>query len=197
VTSVSFATQPSPLGDLLLAASERGVCCIDWGDPDAAVARLEARFGATSDGSELLVSLADQLDEYFSAGRRDFSVPLDLSGETPFRRAVLERLSTVPFGDLISYGDLATEVGTSPRAVGGAVGNNPLPVVIPCHRVVAADGSLGGFGGGLERKRILLALEGRGGLPGGWLPRRGSRPLIGAARPSRVGGRGSEALVEG
>jgi methylated-DNA-[protein]-cysteine S-methyltransferase len=180
VTAVSIATQPSPLGDLLLAASQQGVCCIHWGDPDAAMGRLEARFGAVSEGSELLVSLAHQLDEYFANERRVFSVPLDLSGETAFRRAVLERLSTVPFGDLISYGDLATEVGTSARAVGGAVGGNPLPVVIPCHRVVAADGSLGGFGGGLERKRILLALEGRSGLPGGWAPRRGARPLVGA-----------------
>lgn len=103
-----------------------------------------------------------QLSEYFSGGRQEFDVPLDLSGATDFQRRIYKRLVEIPFGRVVSYGDLADELGDpgAARAVGQAVGANPLPVVVPCHRVVRSDGRLGGFSGGLTRKVELLRLEG-------------------------------------
>jgi len=102
-----------------------------------------------------------QLREYFAGQRREFDLPVapDLP---PFARAVLARVARIPFGETLSYGDVAAAVGKplAARAVGQAVGSNPLPLLIPCHRVLAANGGLGGFGGGLEWKRFLLDLEG-------------------------------------
>jgi methylated-DNA-[protein]-cysteine S-methyltransferase len=172
VAGVIFHTQPSALGELLIAATARGVCLVDWGDHDLALDRLEDRHGRVQAGDGLAARAAREIHEYLRGSRRILEVGIDLSGETPFRRAVLTRLTEVPFGALTSYGELASELGTGPRAVGQAVGSNPVPVLVPCHRVVAADGTLGGYGGGLERKRLLLGLEGHGDLPGGWVPRR-------------------------
>jgi methylated-DNA-[protein]-cysteine S-methyltransferase len=174
VTRATWHTLPSPIGELLVGATERGVCLISWSDHDVALDRLERRYGEPRPGG-IAAAAAGELAEYFAGRRRVFGVPLDLSGETIFRRRVLELLAEIPFGELISYGELARELRSGPRAVGQAVGSNPVPVVVPCHRVVAADGTLGGYGGGLERKRVLLALEGRDGLAGGWAPRR-ARP---------------------
>lgn len=102
-----------------------------------------------------------QLGEYFEGRRRAFSLPLALSG-TPFQKRVYEALREVPYGTTVSYGELAKKIGRpgAARAVGGANRQNPLPIVIPCHRVIGADGGLTGFGGGLAIKRRLLALEG-------------------------------------
>jgi methylated-DNA-[protein]-cysteine S-methyltransferase len=177
VSAVTFHTQPSPLGDLLIAATGRGVCLVEWGDHDSALDRLEHAHGRLGGSGRGARAAGRQLDAYFSGARRAFDLPLDLSDTSGFCRSVLELLSELPYGELTSYGELARELGTAPRAVGRAVGSNPVPVIVPCHRVVAADGSLGGFGGGLQRKRILLALEGHE-LPGGWVPRRRRlRPL--------------------
>jgi methylated-DNA-[protein]-cysteine S-methyltransferase len=110
----------------------------------------------------------ERLDGYFSGAQRALDVPVDLAGVTPFRRRVLERLASVPYGVLTTYGSLARAARSGPRAVGGAVGSNPVPVILPCHRVIAADGTLGGYGGGLGRKRILLSIEGHDHLEGGW-----------------------------
>jgi O-6-methylguanine DNA methyltransferase len=177
VSAVTFHTQPSPLGDLLIAATGEGVCLVEWGDHDAALDRLEHRYGRLRGGQRGARAAGRQLDAYFSGARRSFDLPVDLSEATGFCRSVLELLSDLPFGELTSYGELARELETAPRAVGGAVGSNPVPVIVPCHRVVAADGSLGGYGGGLHRKRILLALEGHE-LPGGWEPRRRVAPPL-------------------
>lgn len=147
------------------------MCLVEWGDHDAALDRLEHRFGRLQESERAAGAAGRQLDAYFSGARRSFDLPVDLSEATGFCRSVLELLSCLPYGELTSYGELARELRTAPRAVGRAVGSNPVPVIVPCHRVVAADGSLGGFGGGLQRKRILLALEGHE-LPGGWEPRR-------------------------
>lgn len=102
-----------------------------------------------------------QLDEYFHGRRHRFDVPIDLAG-TSFQRAVWNQLLTIPYGTTCTYGDLADAVGKpgAARAVGAAVGRNPISVVVPCHRVVAAGGRLGGYGGGLDKKRFLLQLEG-------------------------------------
>ena len=102
------------------------------------------------------------LDVYFSGVQPDFIPHLDLRG-TPFRRTVWEQLLTIPYGNTISYGELARRIAASPRAVGGAVGHNPVSLIVPCHRVVGADGRLTGYAGGLDLKARLLQLEKGGG----------------------------------
>jgi methylated-DNA-[protein]-cysteine S-methyltransferase len=112
----------------------------------------------------LLVAAADQLRAYFEGELRDFDLPLAPSG-TEFQRRVWDAVSTVPFGATASYAEIAAAIGTPSacRAVGAANGRNPLPVIVPCHRVVGSTGALTGYGGGLERKRALLDLEAHGG----------------------------------
>ncbi|MGW1881918.1 methylated-DNA--[protein]-cysteine S-methyltransferase [Streptomyces sp. NPDC001970] len=122
--------------------------------------------GNGSGGAAAPVLLAEpirQLEEYFTGRRRGFALPLDWSLTSGFNRQVLRELASgVPYGSVVGYGDLADRVGQpgAAQAVGAAMGSNPLPVVVPCHRVVESDGGLGGFGGGRETKRKLLALEG-------------------------------------
>lgn len=103
--------------------------------------------------------LRSQLEEYFEGKRKDFDLPLDLHG-TPFQLRVWSALREIPYGKTVNYGEIARGLGSSARAVGNANGKNPVPIIIPCHRVIGADGSLTGFGGGLEKKRYLLQLEG-------------------------------------
>ena len=103
-----------------------------------------------------------ELTEYFAGTRREFTVPLDLRGVTAFREAVLRELMTVPYGETTTYAELARAVGNprAVRAVGSACATNPLPLFIPCHRVLRSDGQLGGYRGGVEAKRVLLRMEG-------------------------------------
>ena len=118
--------------------------------------------------------VADQLDAYFGGELATFDLDMTLSG-TEFQRSVWTQLSAIPYGETISYGELARRLGSAPRAVGLANGANPLPIIVPCHRVIGADGSLTGYGGGLARKQALLELESRvhGGEapPGVWAGR--------------------------
>lgn len=109
-----------------------------------------------------LASALLQLREYFAKDRREFDLPFDFSGVTSFRRRIFQRLLKIPYGRIVSYGDIADELGEpgAARAVGQAVGANPLPILIPCHRVVRSDGKLGGYSGGLRRKVLLLGIEG-------------------------------------
>ena len=141
----------SPLGRLALHASEHGLARIE----------LAARGGA-SQPTPLLELAARQLAEYFAGERASFDLPLDPRG-SDFDLAVWTELRRIPHGETISYAELARRVGrpSAARAVGGANGRNPLPIVIPCHRVVASDGSLGGYAGGLAMKRALLGIESR------------------------------------
>ena len=108
----------------------------------------------------VLKETAMQLEEYFAGERKEFDVPMELDG-TPFQREVWTELTRIPYGETISYGELARRVGrpNGPRAVGQANGRNPIPIVVPCHRVLASNG-IGGYGGGLKVKRALLAVEG-------------------------------------
>jgi methylated-DNA-[protein]-cysteine S-methyltransferase len=125
--------------------------------------RLERRYGAPVELEEAsTVAASEELREYFGGKRRTFSARLDLSHLPDFERRVLEALRKVPFGEVVSYGELARRAGSpgAARAVGGAMRKNVLPIFCPCHRVTAADGSIGGFTGGLEKKRWLLGLEG-------------------------------------
>ena len=148
----------SPVGPLLLASDADGLRLIEFHAPRYAMQRdADWREG---DNAVLRITRA-QLDEYFAGKRRDFDLPLAPRG-TDFQRNVWQTLATIPYGATISYAQLATRVGkpTAMRAVGAANGRNPLPIVLPCHRVIGADGSLTGFGGGLPTKEFLLKLEG-------------------------------------
>ena len=114
------------------------------------------------EGHQTLRVALHQLDQYFNRKRERFHLTLDLSGATEFQRRIFERLMEIPYGRIVSYGDIADEIGVAgaARAVGQAVGANPLPIVVPCHRVVRSDGKLGGYSGGLCLKVALLAIEG-------------------------------------
>ncbi|MFI1069865.1 methylated-DNA--[protein]-cysteine S-methyltransferase [Streptomyces puniciscabiei] len=158
------------IGPLMLAATCDGLVNVVFHATDAvrerALERLSARLGTAAvedPHSPLLAEAIRQLRAYFAGERHDFDLPLDWSLISGFNRQVLRELATgVPYGTVVGYGDLAGRVGQpgGAQAVGAAMGANPLPVVVPCHRVVESDGGIGGFGGGLETKRKLLALEG-------------------------------------
>ena len=139
----------SPLGPLCLTETAGALTGLDWG-------------GAGQDETPLLLEAERQLREYFSGARRDFELPLAPRGSA-FQRSVWRALTAIPYGEVRSYGFIAAAIGNprACRAVGMANHRNPLPILIPCHRVVGADGSLTGYGGGMERKRFLLELEQR------------------------------------
>jgi methylated-DNA-[protein]-cysteine S-methyltransferase len=155
-------TMPSPVGALKLVASERGLAAILWENDDPKRVRL----GQTTPAPDhpILLQAERELSEYFARQRAAFTVPLDPAG-TEFQRTVWAALMTIPHGQTRSYGALAAEIGrpTAARAVGAAIGRNPLSLITPCHRAIGANGSLTGFAGGLPAKRFLLALE--AGLP--------------------------------
>lgn len=161
---VSFALAESPLGDLLLATTSAGVCRIAFDpDPERQLAELSSVFGPRAlEATEPLEDTAAQLDEYFRGTRRTFELRLDLANISGFHRQILDRLADVPYGTLTTYATLAQEAGRprAARAVGGAMNRNPLPIVLPCHRVVGSNGKLTGYAGGLSRKKNLLTLEG-------------------------------------
>jgi methylated-DNA-[protein]-cysteine S-methyltransferase len=150
----------TPIGPLTVGATERGLISVAFGD---VLADLAARVPLTAaDEPGWLVPARRQLREYFAGSRRGFDLPLDWGLIGGFGRDALATLyRTVGYGQVVTYQELADRMGQpgAARAVGGAMGANPIPVVVPCHRVLAADG-LGGFGGGLETKRRLLELEG-------------------------------------
>jgi methylated-DNA-[protein]-cysteine S-methyltransferase len=160
---VAYATLDSPVGELLLAATPRGLVCVGY-DVGRALEGLAARVSPrVLAAPRKLDPVRRELDEYFTGRRREFGLALDWAlARGVFGRRVLEATARVPFGALASYREVATAAG-SPRAVraaGNALGANPLPIVVPCHRIVRTGGALGGYTGGLERKRTLLELEG-------------------------------------
>ncbi|TML09220.1 MAG: methylated-DNA--[protein]-cysteine S-methyltransferase [Actinobacteria bacterium] len=161
---VAYDLVESPLGDLFVGVSDRGLCVISYeADPDAEVERLARNFGSRVLRSPRPVDRARrQLDEYFGGERRRFELDVDLRLARDFGRTVLEELGRVPFGEVTTYGALAAKAGKpkAARAVGTIMNRNPVPIVLPCHRVVGANGSLVGYAGGLERKETLLRLEG-------------------------------------
>ncbi|MDI3404817.1 methylated-DNA--[protein]-cysteine S-methyltransferase [Streptomyces cavernicola] len=167
---VEWAVVASDIGPLLLAATGHGLVNVvfhaDAQTRKAAVERLASRFGGTpveAPGSPRLAEPIRQLTAYFAGELHTFTLDLDWTLISGFNREVLRELARgVPFGTVVGYGELAARVGQpgAAQAVGAAMGANPLPVVVPCHRVVESDGGIGGFGGGLETKRQLLALEG-------------------------------------
>jgi len=147
----------TPIGTLLIAGDERAIHRIEF-PRNGTPGRPEA--GWTESARGPVGDAVRQLREYFSGKRTDFDLPLEPQG-TAFQRGVWKRLEEIPYGETISYGELAKRVGNpkASRAVGAANGQNPIPIVIPCHRVIGANGKLTGFGGGLPTKEKLLDLE--------------------------------------
>ena len=157
-----YTIHPSPVGPLLLAVTSDGAICRVAFIDDAPELLDEPEIPndwVCDDGA--LRGVIAELDEYFAGDRREFTTPLAPEG-TPFQMKVWEALRTIPYGTTASYGEIAAQVGkpTASRAVGAANGKNPIAVIVPCHRVIGANGSLTGYGGGLERKELLLGLEG-------------------------------------
>jgi methylated-DNA-[protein]-cysteine S-methyltransferase len=151
-------TFESPLGPMLLVASERGLAGVYF-DRQKHLPRQRAEW-RRDPANPLLARAKRQLEEYFAGRRRTFDLPLDPQG-TPFQCAVWKAIAGVAYGETINYGELARRAGFpgSARAAGAATGRNPVGVIVPCHRIVGADGSLTGYAGGLARKRALLRLE--------------------------------------
>ncbi len=139
----------SPVGDLTISEDGGAIVALDWG------------WGAVQTKTPLLVKAKDQLERYFDGDNSKFALPLIPHG-TPFQQKVWAAMRKIPYGHTASYGDLAKSLGSAARAIGRSCGQNPLPILIPCHRVVGADGRLGGYSGGdgLETKTALLRLEG-------------------------------------
>jgi methylated-DNA-[protein]-cysteine S-methyltransferase len=155
---IVYSCVPSPVGDLLLAADPTHLRAIAFlGAPHPRAIDPTWHRG----NSPILAVTQRQLEEYFAGQRHHFELPLGPEG-TPFQRTVWQQLERIPFGETISYATLASRIGkpAATRAVGAANGRNPIAIVIPCHRVIGADGSLTGFGGGLPIKRALLEREG-------------------------------------
>lgn len=163
-----YRTMTSPVGTLTLVASDAGLAAVLWEDDDPS--RVGPGALAEDTRHPVLRQAQQELEEYFAGKRRTFSVQLDPSG-TQFQNKVWNALRTIPFGETRSYGQIADQIGSrkAVRAVGAANGRNPIPIIVPCHRVIGADGTLTGFAGGLENKARLLALEGAGASQSGQL----------------------------
>jgi methylated-DNA-[protein]-cysteine S-methyltransferase len=153
------ARYQSPLGPMIVAATDRGLAGL-WFEgqrhlPDSSAWPLAPKH-------PVLLAAVAQLGDYFAGRRTQFELPLDLQGGTAFQQSVWQALLAIPAGGTTSYGAISQRVGrpAAVRAVGAAIGRNPLSIVVPCHRVLGSDGSLTGYAGGLERKSALLELEG-------------------------------------
>ena len=163
LTAVAMAGMQSPIGPLWLVCDAAGhPVAIDWDDETTVRQRLAKRgFVQVVNDADGVVAMRAWLDAYF-AGAAQPAIAINLQGMTPFQTRVLEQLARLPTSHQTTYGQLASAIGAMPgsaRAIGGAVGSNPLPILIACHRVLQGDGSLGGFSGGLDRKRWLLRHE--------------------------------------
>ena len=161
---LSRTVTDSPLGPLTLVASNGALAGLYMNGraPDAVAAAGAAEGADEGADAAVLAAAARQLDEYFDGQRQAFDLTVELAG-TPFQRRVWEALRGIGYGETVSYGELAGQLGqpTAARAVGLANGRNPVSIIVPCHRVVGADGSLTGYGGGLDNKQHLLELERR------------------------------------
>jgi methylated-DNA-[protein]-cysteine S-methyltransferase len=161
---VAYDLVDTPIGTLLVAATERGLCRIAYdAEPERELDVLARAFGIRVLRSARPIDPARrQLDEYFEGKRQRFELAVDLKLQADFNRRVLRELARVPYGEVVTYGELAARAARprAARAVGTVMNRNPLPIVLPCHRVIGANGKLVGYGGGLERKETLLRLEG-------------------------------------
>jgi methylated-DNA-[protein]-cysteine S-methyltransferase len=164
---VSYAFVDSPVGTMIAAETERGLACLAYEDLHGGADLLLERIAAEISPRVLLAPakldrVRRELDEYFAGTRNDFDLEIDLALAKPFARRILAATARIPFGGTSTYGEVAAEAGSpgAARAAGGALGSNPIPIVVPCHRVLARNGTLHGYTGGLHRKQRLLELEG-------------------------------------
>lgn len=162
---VAYADMDSPVGRLLLAQSRRGLVRIHWveGNEDDILEEVARDVSPRIlHAPARLDEARRELEEYFAGQRTRFDVPVDWGILAGFRRRVLEATARIPFGSVSTYTDVAVRAGSprGMRAAGNALGSNPIPIVVPCHRVLRTGGDLGGYGGGLDRKRTLLRIEG-------------------------------------
>lgn len=162
---IAYAVVDSPLGTLVAARTARGLVTLSYADSgvDPVLERLAARLSPrVLEAPARLDSLRRELDEYFERRRRSFDIEIDWALVRGFARRILAATAAVPFGEVASYREVARAAGNerAARAAGNALGSNPMPIVVPCHRVLRSGGALGGYTGGIERKRFLLTLEG-------------------------------------
>lgn len=155
-----YKLMKSPVGELTLAASSRGLAAILWENDRPGRVRLPTLH--ENPLHPVLLDTERQLEEYFAGNRREFALAVDFTG-TPFQKLIWNALLTIPFGETRSYGQLARQIGrpSAARAVGAANGRNPISIIAPCHRVIGSNGELTGFAGGIEAKAYLLRLEAR------------------------------------
>jgi methylated-DNA-[protein]-cysteine S-methyltransferase len=162
---VAYATLDSPLGTLLLAVTDRGLvrlAYVDFEGEDEVIAELSSRISPRVLAvPQRLDAVRRELDEYFTGARHEFELPVDWRLTQGFGRRVLRATARIPYGAVSSYKQVAAAAGSprGSRAAGNALGSNPIPIVVPCHRVLHAGGGLGGYTGGVDRKRLLLAVE--------------------------------------
>lgn len=156
----AYKTMKSPVGELKLVASNKGLAAILWENENPRRVRLAPV--SEDKNHPVLIETERQLKDYFSGKRKSFSVKLDFKG-TEFQKKVWAALLTIPFAETLSYGQIAKQIKNpkAVRAVGAAIGKNPISIIAPCHRVIGSTGKLTGFAGGLENKASLLALEGK------------------------------------
>jgi methylated-DNA-[protein]-cysteine S-methyltransferase len=165
LVDVAFVEVPSPLGTLLAAATRRGLVRISFGrmyDRENFVAQLVALSPRVLEAPRYFDAIRRELDEYFGGERRRFEFGVDYALTRGFTQKVLRATARIPFGSVSTYREVAERAGNDRayRAAGNALGSNPIPIVVPCHRVLHSGGGLGGYTGGLDRKRFLLSLEG-------------------------------------
>lgn len=165
IPEARYGFMDSPVGDVMVATSDRGVVEVSYLDHTGSydtLRELEQRGFLVYERQAQVSSVVDQLRQYFEGARHVFSLPVDLGGVTDFTRSVLERTIHIPYGKVETYGDVASGIGKpkASRAVGNALGRNPVPVIIPCHRVILSSGAMGWYTGGPEIKRALLSIEG-------------------------------------
>ena len=163
LVDVAWTAHDTPVGRLTLAATERGVVLISYRDTDSALGEVATKVSPrVLSRPARLDAVRRQLDDYFAGRLTAFDVPLDRRMMTPFQQTVLAVVSEVGYGQVATYQYVAAAIGrpTASRAAGGANARNPLPIVVPCHRVIGSDGSLTGYGGGIQNKAFLLQLEG-------------------------------------
>ena len=168
LVDVAYGHADSPLGPLLVASTDRGLVAVSYlqfrGEGET-LERIAARVSPrVVEAPAKVDGIRRELDDYFEGRLTDFSTPIDWALVGDFGRRVLAQTAAIPYGDVATYGDIARGIGSpgAARATGNALGANPMPIVVPCHRVVASGGKLGGYTGGVDRKRLLLSLE-RGG----------------------------------
>ena len=161
---VAYDLVDTPIGTLLVAATDRGLCRIAYdAEPERELDLLARAFGLRVLRSAVPIDPARrQLDEYFAGKRQRFDLSVDLALQADFNRRILRELARFPYGEVGTYGELAARAARprAARAVGTVMNRNPLPIVLPCHRVIGSNGKLVGYGGGLHRKEALLRLEG-------------------------------------